>query len=201
MKVELGDIKLIRREEEDKRVKLVCSVLDIKITKRRRLVEQRILGFNGSFFQDLGRDSIIVDFEGIIYGPEAKGEVEKIWNLFKRGEPVRFYSDITGISEISKVVIEDLRVNDTSGKVSRYKYYMRLREYIEPPEPEEEKAKPLKNVEVVISGSEGEYRVKTNAMGEFIKERLPPGKYTIKILHKLYEDLVGKFEIKKKGGK
>ena len=65
----------------------------------------------------------------------------------------------------------------------------------------DEKGKPLKNVEVVISGSEGEYRVKTNAMGEFIKERLPPGKYTIKILHKLYEDLVGKFEIKKKGGK
>ncbi|RLE69057.1 MAG: hypothetical protein DRJ34_01715 [Thermoprotei archaeon] len=234
MNVEIGDISLIKKDVDEKNVvNLVCSVLNIKVSKHRRIVEQKILGKAGSVFQDLGRDAISISFEGLIYGPKAKEVVEKLWNMFKEGEPVRFLSDITGVSEVDKVIITDLKIDDISGKVNRYKYFMNVKEWVEPPEPEEEeppsqekeaendvkdksdeakssvnvikgklvddKGNPLKNVDVVISSDKGEYRVKTNEMGEFIKERLPVGKYKIKFLHELYKDVVAEFEIKKRG--
>jgi hypothetical protein len=48
-----------------------------------------------------------------------------------------FNSDISGATDVTKVLIEDLRIEDLPGTVSRYRYSIVLREYKEPPpEPE-----------------------------------------------------------------
>ncbi|MEM2027474.1 MAG: carboxypeptidase regulatory-like domain-containing protein [Candidatus Bathyarchaeia archaeon] len=139
MNVEIDGIPLIKhtRDPDTGATKDLRSVYNIEISERRRIVEHKIPGFEGSILQDLGREPVTISFEGIIFGEGAREDLEIIRSKFKAGSPVPFSSDITGIAEVNQVLIEDLRVEDAGGTVNRYRYHMVLREYIIPREEEE----------------------------------------------------------------
>jgi len=80
----------------------------------------------------MGREPVQISFDGIIYGEEAKDTLKGIRDKFKAGNPVPFRSDLTGIAEVSQVLIEDLQVLDISGSPKNFKYRIKLREYIQP---------------------------------------------------------------------
>lgn len=141
MSIELDGMPLIRhvREDDAGATKMLRSVFNIGITEKRQIVEHKIPGLEGGVLQDLGRVPVRISFEGIIYGEEAKEALEEIRAKFKIGEPVPFSSDLSGVAEVTQVLIEDFQVVDAGGVTNRYRYFLSLREYVPPP-PEEESA-------------------------------------------------------------
>ena len=141
MSIELGGMPLIKhvREDDVGATKMLRSVFNIGVTEKRQIVEHKIPGLEGGVLQDLGRVPVRISFEGMIYGEEAKEALAEIRAKFKAGEPVSFSSDISGVAEVTQVLIEDFQVEDAGGVTSRYRYFISLREYVPPP-PEEESA-------------------------------------------------------------
>ena len=141
MSIELGGMPLIKhvREDDVGATKMLRSVFNIGVTEKRQIVEHKIPGLEGGVLQDLGRVPVRISFEGMIYGEEAKEALAEIRAKFKAGEPVPFSSDISGVAEVTQVLIEDFQVEDAGGVTSRYRYFISLREYVPPP-PEEESA-------------------------------------------------------------
>ena len=138
--VKLDEIELIKvvRENDTGPIKESRSITSAKISGTRNIVAHKIPGMEGGIVQDLGRDLRRMEFEGVISGPEAKNIVQTLWEKFYAGEPVSFESDIAGTADINLVVIEDLQISKVEGRAETYNYYLKLREYIPPPEPEEE---------------------------------------------------------------
>ena len=139
MNIEVDGIPLIKHERDPSTgaTRVLRSIFNIGISERRRIVEHKVPGFEGSILQDLGREPATISFEGVIFGEGAREDLEVIRSKFKLGSPVPFSSDISGIAEVSQVLIEDLRVEDSGGAVNRYRYWMALKEYITPQEEEE----------------------------------------------------------------
>ncbi|MBS7634399.1 carboxypeptidase regulatory-like domain-containing protein [Candidatus Bathyarchaeota archaeon] len=139
MSIEIDGIQLIRhsRDPDTGVTKSLRSVYNIAISEKRRIVEHKIPGFEGSILQDLGREPVTISFEGTLFGEGAREDLEIIRSKFKAGSPVPFSSDISGVAEVNQVLIEDFQVEDSGGAVNRYKYRMVLREYFIPQEEEE----------------------------------------------------------------
>lgn len=139
MAIELDKIALIMhiRDQDSGATKLLNSIHNISISDNRCVVEHRIPGLEGSILQDMGREPVKICFDGLIFGENALDSMKKIREKFKAGEPIPFNSDITGVAEVTQVMIEKLEIEETGGTVNTYKYSMVLREYIPPPEEEE----------------------------------------------------------------
>lgn len=134
MKIELDGIMLSETQEEPGGgITDGKNVTNLNVSNKRNAVPHDLPGMMGSAFQDLGRAAVVVSFEGIISGANAKGTVEAIRGKFQKGEPVPFNSDLSGTSDITKVLIDDFRLLDTAGSKDRYNYSVILKEYKEPP--------------------------------------------------------------------
>jgi len=133
MKIELENIKLTSRSVniQSGASRETRSVYNIKTTEKRTLVEHKIPGLEGNIFQDMGREPIRISFDGIFQGPLAKKNLEELRKKFKAGKPVQFASDITGTTDITKVLINDLIIGDTLGDSARFTYSISLIEYLE----------------------------------------------------------------------
>jgi len=139
MSVELDGMILTKhfRDSETGATKELRSVYDVSVSEKRSIVEHKIPGLEGGILQDLGRESVRISFDGVFYGETAKEDLERILSRFKAGTPVPFSSDISGVAEVTQVLIEDFQIEDVSGVTNRYKYRIALREYSKPPEEEE----------------------------------------------------------------
>ena len=101
----------------------------------RRIVEHQVPGMEGSVLQDMGRSATAVFFEGIAHGEKALEEIEKLREKFKKHEPVTFTADITTATDITKVLIDDITINELAGRPACYGYRIKILEYIPPPPP------------------------------------------------------------------
>lgn len=139
MSVELDKIALMThvRDEDTGTTKLLNSIYNIRVSDKRSIVEHRIPGRESSILQDLGRVPVRISFDGLIFGEGALESLEQIRAKFKAGEPVPFNSDISGVAEVTQVLIEELQIEEIGGTTNTYKYWMVLREYVPPPEEEE----------------------------------------------------------------
>jgi hypothetical protein len=73
---------------------------------------------------------------GSKYGVEARDTfLEGIREIFNAGEPTTFVADINTATDLTDVVIEDLQVAEVGGSPNSFRYLVRLRKYIPPPEP------------------------------------------------------------------
>jgi len=111
MSIELDKIPLIKhtRDDDTGKTKLLNSVYNVKVDEKRSVVEHKIPGMEGGILQDLGREPVRISFEGIIYGEGAKDALKNLRSKFKAGKPVPFSSDVSGVAEVTDVLIEDLR--------------------------------------------------------------------------------------------
>lgn len=110
------------------------GVQDLRTEESRTLVEQRAPEQQGSVFQDLGREPVTIVLEGLLFTTEALPDLEKLRDAQLKGEPLSFAADIAVGTELTQVVVEDLKVRQLAGYASRYRYVLRLREYKEPPQ-------------------------------------------------------------------
>lgn len=110
------------------------GVQELVVEESRTLVEQRVPGLSGSVFQDLGREPVSIVLTGILYGKSVHDDLEALRAAHARGEPLAFASDAIVGSELTEVVIDSLRVRQRAGYRLQYGYWMRVREFIVPPQ-------------------------------------------------------------------
>ena len=89
---------------------------------------------------------------------------------YKKGEPINLVSDITLLSSINKVMIEELRIQMSSSGQLSYEYQMILREYVETVKKQSAKAPPQKAQALAsswLTGGRCFARTKTGCIGSF----------------------------------
>ncbi len=108
----------------------------IESSESRALVEHRVPGLAGDYFQDAGTVPNTIWIEGSKSGDEARDTfLTGIRKIFNEGQPTSFVADINTATEIENVLIEDLEVWEIGGRGARFRYVLKLRKYIKPPEP------------------------------------------------------------------
>jgi hypothetical protein len=105
-------------------------------TESRALVEHRVPGLAGNYLQDLGAVPNEIVIIGSQHGDDARDDfLAGIREIFNAGVPTTFVADINTATDLTEVVIEDLQVAEIGGASYHFRYLIRLRKYIEPPEP------------------------------------------------------------------
>ena len=110
------------------------GVQDLHTEETRNLVEQRVPDQQGSLFQDLGREPVTVLIEGLLFGEDVLGDLESLRGAQAAGEPQSFAADVAVGTDITEVIIEDVKVRQVAGFPDRFRFTLRLREHTEPPE-------------------------------------------------------------------
>jgi len=129
MLVKLGEIDLALGSKDDGKLQeRLKSILSISIKDKRNLVEHRIPGSSGNRLHDTGREPAQISIEGEIYGDDASEKIKEIYAVYEAGKPVSFHSDLTAISDIKNVDIENLQVNKSMGTGYHYGYRIDLKE-------------------------------------------------------------------------
>ena len=108
----------------------------VESSESRALVEHRVPGLSGNYLQDLGSIPNVITIIGSKHGDEARDAfLTSIREIFNAGQPTTFVADINTATDLTDVVIEDLQVSEAGSPGYRFRYLIRLRKYIEPPEP------------------------------------------------------------------
>jgi hypothetical protein len=126
--MKLDDIELIKRDDKDGSINEIRSIHALSVYGKRRIVELPIPGSVGNVFQDMGRKPIIISFEGKLTGPNAANVLESLNEKFELKKPLPFSTDITPISSITEVVVNDFTVHFDSGFRLGIRYSMVLKE-------------------------------------------------------------------------
>src|SRR4051794_4769168 len=102
----------------------------------RRLARLSVPGLVGDLHHDLGRHSLVVEIVGSLQGDDERDDfLEKVREPFNAGEPLAFVADITTATELEQVLIEALELQESNDSADSFRYVIRLRQYVEPPEP------------------------------------------------------------------
>jgi hypothetical protein len=136
MEIELEGIKLVNitpNPDPTKGPVQLRQITKITTADKRILVEHQVPGLEGNLFQNLGRAAVKISFNGSFQGAGSKEDLTRIRQKFKDGTPCSFNADITGMSDITKVLIEEFALMETAGEPNKLTYSITLREYREPP--------------------------------------------------------------------
>lgn len=107
----------------------------VEALESRALVEHRVPGLAGNYFQDMGSAPDAIRIEGVRHGDDARDAfLTGIREIFNKGEPTTFVADINTATDITDVIVEELHVSEAS-EYQSFRYVLRLRKYVPPPEP------------------------------------------------------------------
>ncbi|MFZ6028607.1 MAG: DNA circularization N-terminal domain-containing protein [Chloroflexota bacterium] len=120
MPVEIGGIKVPR-------------VHRLTTLEQAAFVHHRVPGQDGNTIQNLGRDSVQLEIEGIFFGPQAKEDLEKLRGLYVKRQPVDFIADLMGQYFTGKVVLTRLDVAQSAQEPQQFSYSLVVAEYVQPP--------------------------------------------------------------------
>jgi hypothetical protein len=102
--------------------------------ERRRLAVHAVPGLSGDLHQDMGRGALAIEIVGSLATDEGRDQFLKdVREKFLAGAPVDFVADIAKESELERVLIEELRMEEVAGDADMFRYRIVLREYTEPP--------------------------------------------------------------------
>lgn len=124
MAVRIGKIELI-------------GLTNIYTEDARNLVQQRVPGQAGSVFQDLGREPVTVVMEGLLLGENTQDALEQLRHAQMKATPMSFAADAIAGADLTDVLIADFQVKQLAGHESRYSFFLRVKEYVEPPASED----------------------------------------------------------------
>lgn len=120
MPVRIGKIELI-------------GLTQIYTEDARNLVQQRVPGQSGSVFQDLGREPVTVVMEGLLLGEDPQAALEELRQAQMKATPMSFASDAIAGADLTDVLIADFQVRQLAGHQNRFSFFLRVKEYVEPP--------------------------------------------------------------------
>ena len=108
----------------------------IESSESRALVEHRVPGLAGNYFQDMGSVPNTIVIAGTKHGDEARDDfLTGIREIFNQGRQTTFVADINTATDITDVLIEDLEVAEIGNSADSFRYLIKLRKYTKPPEP------------------------------------------------------------------
>ena len=108
----------------------------IETLEERRIACLPVPGLLGDIQQDLGAASLSVEICGSLQGDEARDAfLDDLRKKFRAGDPVTFAADITHASELDRVLIDELELEEVNHAPGSFRYRIVLREYVEPPQP------------------------------------------------------------------
>lgn len=108
----------------------------IRTLEARRLARLSVPGLRGDLHQDLGQHSVVVEIVGSLHGDAERDQfLDSVRQPFNAGEPVAFVADITTATELENVLVEHLDLVEVNDHAESFRYTVRLRQYVEPPEP------------------------------------------------------------------
>jgi hypothetical protein len=110
------------------------GIQNLHTEEARTLVEQRVPEQKGSVFQDLGREPVTIALDGFLFGESVLDTLETLRGAQSRAEPQSFAADVVVGTDLTEVVIETFRVRQVAGYANRYRFVMRLREHVPPPQ-------------------------------------------------------------------
>src|SRR5690349_2292365 len=114
----------------------IPSIESITSSESRRLAVLPSPGLSGDLHQDLGRGALVVEISGSLSTDEARDAfLKEVREKFLAGEPVDFAADIVKESELERVLIGSLDLEEKAGDPDGFRYRIVLHEYTEPPEP------------------------------------------------------------------
>ena len=103
---------------------------------RRRLARLSVPGLTGDLHQDLGAHSLAVEIEGSLHSDAERDDfLTHVREPFLAGDPLTFVADILTATQLEQVVIEGLEVEEVNDAARGFRYRIRVRQYVEPPEP------------------------------------------------------------------
>ena len=95
----------------------------------------RIPGLEGTVVQNLGRESVVLEIEGIFYGESAQDDLESLRDVYKAKEPVDFLAEIVGQAYFSEVILQQFEVDQKAEYPGQFSFSLQVAEYVPPPEP------------------------------------------------------------------
>ncbi|MEL6814933.1 MAG: DNA circularization N-terminal domain-containing protein [Cyanobacteria bacterium J06598_3] len=117
MPIELANIQLDRVHKVD-------------TLEHAALVHHQVPGLEGNLTQNLGRDSVRLQIEGIFYGKRAEDELETLRKAYKARKPVDFFADVVGQAYFSQVVLETFEVGQAAQAPGQFSYRLIIAEYV-----------------------------------------------------------------------
>ena len=102
------------------------SVTRIGTIDRRRIIKHDASAVYGTIVDDQGKASARLLIEGRFVGDDAMTGMSSLRTKYKKGEPINLVSDITLLSSINKVMIEELRIQMSSSVQLSYEYQLIL---------------------------------------------------------------------------
>ncbi|MGA8485313.1 MAG: hypothetical protein WB706_13065 [Nitrososphaeraceae archaeon] len=130
------------------------SVTRIGTIDRRRIIKHDASAVYGTIVDDQGKASARLMIEGRFVGDDAMTGMSSLRTKYKKGEPINLVSDITLLSSINKVMIEELRIQMSSSVQLSYEYQLILREYVETVKKQSAIAPPQKAQAATAVGSQ-----------------------------------------------
>ena len=130
------------------------SVTRIGTIDRRRIIKHDASAVYGTIVDDQGKASARLLIEGRFVGDDAMTGMSSLRTKYKKGEPINLVSDITLLSSINKVMIEELRIQMSSSVQLSYEYQLILREYVETVKKQSAIAPPQKAQAAAAVGSQ-----------------------------------------------
>src|SRR6266545_7875347 len=108
----------------------------ISTREQRKIARLPVPGLEGDLQQELGGASLAIEIVGSLQGDEARDDfLQKLREPFRAGDPVTFTADILTATELEKVLIEALDIDEVNESAGSCRYRIVLRQYVEPPEP------------------------------------------------------------------
>jgi hypothetical protein len=108
----------------------------ISAVEGRRLARLAVPGLQGDLHQDLGTDSLLVEIEGSLQTDQERDDfLGAVRGAYLAGDPLAFVADIVTATELEQVLVEALEVEEVNEAAGGFRYRIRLRQYVEPPEP------------------------------------------------------------------
>ncbi|RKH68278.1 hypothetical protein [Corallococcus llansteffanensis] len=111
----------------------LAGLANIYTEDTRTLVQQRAPGQAGAVFQDLGREPVTVVMEGVLVGEDTLAGVEELRQAQDKAKPLSFAADAVAGADLTQVLIADFQVKQLAGYTQRHAFFLRVREYVEPP--------------------------------------------------------------------
>ena len=108
----------------------------VESSESRALVEHRVPGLAGNYFQDMGAVPNEIVILGTRTGDDGRDNfLNGIRAIFNKGEPTTFVADINTATDLTDVIVEDLKVAEVGDSAHSFRYMIKIRKYVKPPEP------------------------------------------------------------------
>jgi len=158
LSLRLDEIDLIKRLGEDSTFADIRAIHAINLLDRRNLIELHIPGSEGNMIQEMGSEPVEISIFGEMMGASALQILQRLRKKHAANKSFNISSDIAGIVDVNKVIMQEFYIEEFAGSVGRFRYHMLLKEFkdvqansAQSPKQEEKSMKEIKKESDIVT--------------------------------------------------